>query len=188
VARSRHRHDLLATLLTTAGFALTAIALYVGTAVVARAAAAEEADRPPLEAKDVTAGLFPEGPCEQLRAAGFRCMGITPPHRYSFASTPFRAGSAELTPALRKQLDVFAEALHDRKAAARSLLIEGRGDATEGAALVQRRADNARAYLVDHGVDASLLSTGTIAAADTAGTLAESRRIEISRVAASAAH
>ncbi|MDP1532238.1 MAG: hypothetical protein Q8L92_01530, partial [Rubrivivax sp.] len=35
------------------------------------------------DAKSVSEGLFPEEACEQLKAAGFKCMGFKPAVRYS---------------------------------------------------------------------------------------------------------
>jgi len=61
------------------------------------------------DAKAISEGLFPEDACEQLKAAGFKCMGFKPAVRYSLPATSFKLGSAELPETLKKQLEVFAE-------------------------------------------------------------------------------
>src|SRR5689334_14495094 len=63
------------------------------------------------DVKAVSEGLFPEDACEELKAAGFKCMGFKPAVRYSLPATSFKLGSAELPDTLKKQLDVFAEVL-----------------------------------------------------------------------------
>ena len=62
-------------------------------------------------AKTVTEGLFPEDDCEQLKAAGFKCMGFKPAVRYSLPASSFKLGSADLPDSLKRQLEVFAEVL-----------------------------------------------------------------------------
>ena len=44
------------------------------------------------DAKAVAEGLFPEDACEQLKAAGFKCMGFKPAVRYSLPATSFKLG------------------------------------------------------------------------------------------------
>ena len=67
------------------------------------------------DAKAVAEGLFPEEACEQLKAAGFKCMGFKPAVRYSLPASSFKLGSAELPDALKKQLEVFAEVLKGKR-------------------------------------------------------------------------
>ena len=45
---------------------------------------------------------------EQLKAAGFKCMGFKPAVRFSLPTATFKIGSAELPDLLRQQLDRFA--------------------------------------------------------------------------------
>jgi OmpA-OmpF porin, OOP family len=44
------------------------------------------------DAKTVSEGLFPEDACEQLKAAGFKCMGFKPAVRYSLPASSFKVG------------------------------------------------------------------------------------------------
>ena len=53
-------------------------------------------------AEAVAQGLFPEDECEQLKAAGFKCMGFRPAVRYSLPASSFRLGSAGGLP-IRKE-------------------------------------------------------------------------------------
>ena len=50
-----------------------------------------------LDAKTVAEGLFPEDTCEQLKAAGFKCMGFKPTMRYSLPASSFQVGSAAIS-------------------------------------------------------------------------------------------
>ena len=68
-----------------------------------------------LDATAVTEGLFPEDACEQLKAAGFKCMGFKPAVRYSLPASSFKIVSAELPDMLKKQLEVFAEVLKTKR-------------------------------------------------------------------------
>jgi len=143
------------------------------------------------DAKAVAEGLFPETACEQLKAAGFKCMGFKPAVRYSLPATSFKLGSAEVPDSLKKQLDVFAEVLKAQKGSGKQVRIAGHADASGSAAsnlaLSQKRAEAVRAYLVDQGADPAMLS----AVGEGANELknpndpfgAENRRVEIGRSA-----
>ncbi|PTT75728.1 hypothetical protein DBR42_28330, partial [Pelomonas sp. HMWF004] len=97
------------------------------------------------DVKAVKEGLFPEDACEQLVAAGFKCMGFKPAVRFSLPALAFKVGSADIPDGLRKQLDVFAEALASKRGSGKTVRIEGHADASgasEGnVALSQRRAE-----------------------------------------------
>ena len=115
-----------------------------------------------LDAKTVADGLFPEDECEQLKSAGFKCMGFKPTVRYSLPATSFKVGSAELPESLKKQLEVFADVLKSRRGNGKVVRIEGHADASGVAAvnqaLSQKRAEAVREYLVVKGADPALLT------------------------------
>ena len=127
----------------------------------AQAADAVDMGQAVLDSKTVAEGLFPEDECEQLKAAGFKCMGFKPTMRYSLPATSFKVGSAELPDSLKKQLEVFADVLKSRRGTGKVVRIEGHADASGVAAvnlaLSQKRAEAVREYLVDKGADPSML-------------------------------
>lgn len=141
------------------------------------------------DAKAISEGLFPEEACEQLKAAGFKCMGFKPAVRYSLPATAFKLGSAELPDTLKKQLEVFAEVLKGKKGSGKTVRIEGHADASGAAAanqaLSQKRAEAVKDYLVELGADASMLSpvgVGANVPKNTKDPFApENRRVEIGR-------
>lgn len=141
------------------------------------------------DAKAVAEGLFPEDACEQLKAAGFKCMGFKPSVRYSLPATSFALGSAELPDTLKKQLEVFAEVLKSRRGTGKVVRIEGHADASGAAAandlLSQRRAEAVRDYLVSHGADPAMLAPVGLGANAPKNArdpfAAENRRVEIGR-------
>jgi outer membrane protein OmpA-like peptidoglycan-associated protein len=144
------------------------------------------------DAKAVSEGLFPEEACDQLKAAGFKCMGFKPAVRYSLPAASFKVGSAELPEPLKKQLDVFAEALKGKRGSGKVVRIEGHADASGVAAanlaLSQRRAEAVKDYLVQLGADPAMLepvglgSTSPKNARDPQAP--ENRRVEIGRAVA----
>jgi outer membrane protein OmpA-like peptidoglycan-associated protein len=107
--------------------------------------------------------------------------------RYSLPAASFWLGSAELPESLTRQLDVYAEAMRGRGAAASRVRIEAHTDASgapeANRLLSQRRADAVKVYLVDRGVDASMLQAvgmGSSAPKLAANPFApENRRVEI---------
>lgn len=113
------------------------------------------------DAAELSQGLFPEDECEELKRAGFKCMGFRHAVRYSLPGASFRVGSADLPELLRRQLDVFAAALSGRTGAGKVLRVEGHADASGPAdlnqALSQRRAEAVKHYLVDKGADPAML-------------------------------
>ncbi len=143
------------------------------------------------DAKAVSEGLFPEEACEQLKAAGFKCMGFKPAVRYSLPATAFKLGSAELPETLKRQLEVFAEVLKTKKGSGKVVRIEGHADASGAAAfnqtLSQQRAQAVKDFLVDLGADAALLEPvglGSNAPKNAKDPFAaENRRVEIGRAA-----
>jgi outer membrane protein OmpA-like peptidoglycan-associated protein len=148
----------------------------------------------PPDARAVAEGLFPEDACDQLKAAGFKCMGVKPALRYALPTTSFRAGSAELPDALKAQLQVFAQVLKSRRGAGRMVRIEGHTDAAgspaANVALSLRRAQAVKDYLVDQGADAAQLTAVGLGASelrDPRNPLSpENRRIEIVRASSGA--
>lgn len=140
-------------------------------------------------AESVAQGLFPEDECEQLKAAGFKCMGFRPAVRYSLPASSFRLGSAELPEMLKRQLEVFAEVLKTKRGNGKVVRIEGHADASGAAAtnltLSQRRADAVKDYLVEMGADAQLLmpvGVGSNVPKNSKDPFApENRRVEIGR-------
>ncbi len=61
------------------------------------------------DAASVKEGLFPEDACEELRASGFKCMGVKPAMTFSLPAAAFALGSAVLPDMLKRQLDVSAK-------------------------------------------------------------------------------
>ncbi len=143
------------------------------------------------DVKAVTEGLFPEEACEQLKAAGFKCMGFKPAVRYSLPASSFKLGSAELPDTLKKQLEVFAEVLKTKRGTGKVVRIEGHADASGAAAanlqLSQRRADAVRDYLVELGADPVMIAPVGVGANAPKNAkdpyAAENRRVEIGRAA-----
>ena len=76
------------------------------------------------DAKAVADGLFPEEECEQLKAAGFKCMGFRPTMRYALPAAAFKVGSAEIPDSMKAQLEVFADVLRGRKGSGKVVRIE----------------------------------------------------------------
>jgi len=141
------------------------------------------------DAKAIKEGLFPEDACKELEANGFKSMGFKPAVRYSLPASSFQLGSAEVPPSLKKQLDVFAEVLKSKKGSGSVVKIEGHADASGSAeanlVLSQRRADAVKSYLVEQGVDASLLASVGVGTKDLKNAAnpfsGENRRVEIGR-------
>jgi len=139
----------------------------------------------------VKEGLFPEDACEQLVAAGFKCMGFKPAVRFSLPALAFKVGSSDIPDGLRKQLDVFAEALASKRGSGKTVRIEGHADASganeSNQALSQKRAEEVKRYLVAKGAEDSMLTAVGLGA--TAPKVkgdpfaAENRRVEIGRQA-----
>jgi OmpA-OmpF porin, OOP family len=142
-----------------------------------------------LDAEGIKQGLFPDDECEQLKAAGFKCMGFKPAVKFSLPAASFKAGSADLPDPLKSQLDTFAQALSGRPADARKVRVEGHADASGDAelnlALSQRRAEAAKEYLVAKGVNPQLLNAVGVGAREpklASNPLApENRRVVIGR-------
>jgi outer membrane protein OmpA-like peptidoglycan-associated protein len=141
------------------------------------------------DVKAVTEGLFPEDACEQLKAAGFKCMGFKPAVRYSLPASSFKLGSADLPDALKKQLEVFAEVLKTKRGSGKAVRIEGHADASGVAAanlqLSQKRAEAVRDYLVELGAESAMIQpvgVGANAPKNAKDPFApENRRVEIGR-------
>lgn len=177
------------TLLARCAVALAAAAALHVQAQTAPASGAIDVGQAVPTADAVAQGLFPEDECEQLKAAGFKCMGFRPAVRYSLPASSFRLGSAELPDTLKKQLEVFAEVLKMKRGSGKVVRIEGHADASGAAAanltLSQRRADAVRDYLVEMGADAQLLApvgVGSNAPKNSKDPFApENRRVEIGR-------
>ena len=137
----------------------------------------------------VAEGLFPEDACEELKRAGFKCMGFKPAVRYSLPATSFRIGSAELPDTLKKQLEVFAEVLKSRRGSGKVVRIEGHADASGTSevnmSLSQRRAEAVKEYLVSLGADPAMLAPVGVGANVPKNSrdpfAAENRRVEIGR-------
>ena len=177
-------------------FARCAVALAAAAALHVHAQTADKTSLAAIDvgqtipsAEAVAQGLFPEDECEQLKAAGYKCMGFRPAVRYSLPASSFRLGSAELPETLKKQLEVFAEVLKTRRGSGKVVRIEGHADASGAAAanvtLSQRRADAVRDYLVEMGADPQLLSPVGLGANAPKNSkdpfAAENRRVEIGR-------
>lgn len=161
-------------------------------AVQAHASDAVDVSKAMPDAKSVSEGLFPEEACEQLKAAGFKCMGFKPSVRYSLPAASFQVGSAELPDPLKKQLDVFAEALKGKRGTGKVVRIEGHADASgnpaANLALSQRRAEAVKDYLVQLGADPAMLEPvglGSNSPKNSKDPMApENRRVEIGRAVA----
>ena len=143
------------------------------------------------DAKSIAEGLFPEDACEQLKAAGFKCMGFKPAVRYSLPASSFKLGSAEIPDGLKKQLEVFAEVLKSRKGTGKTVRIEGHADASGAAVanlqLSQKRAEAVKEYLVELGAEGAMLTpvgVGANVPKNAKDPFApENRRVEIGRAA-----
>lgn len=141
------------------------------------------------DAKAVAEGLFPEDACEQLKAAGYKCMGFRPAVRYSLPAAAFKLGSADLPDALKKQLDVFGEVLKGKRGSGKVVRIEGHADASgtsaANQALSQRRAEAVKSYLVELGAEASMITPVGVGANTLKNAkdpfAPENRRVEIGR-------
>ncbi|RZL00018.1 MAG: OmpA family protein [Rubrivivax sp.] len=177
-----------------AQFAVPAVAALIvlagGTAVSpAHAEGALDIGTKVPDAKAIKEGLFPEDACKELEASGFKCMGFKPAIRYSLPASSFQLGSAEVPASLKRQLDVFAEVLKSKKGSGNVVKIEGHADASGSAdanlVLSQRRADAVKSYLVEQGVDASLLASVGVGTKDLKNASnpfsGENRRVEIGR-------
>lgn len=139
------------------------------------------------DATTVREGLFPEDACKELEAVGYKCMGsFKRPVRYALS---FNVGSAELPEGLRRQLDIFASVLSEKRGSGRVIRVEGHADASgtedTNQALSQRRADAVKFYLVNKGADPAMLETvgrGSKAPKDGSDPFAPvNRRVEIAR-------
>ncbi len=165
------------------------LALAVAASLPAVAEDAIDMGQTVPDAKAVAEGLFPEDACEQLKAAGFKCMGFKPAVRYSLPASSFKLGSAELPDTLKKQLEVFAEVLKSKRGASKAVRIEGHADASGAAAfnmqLSQKRAEAVRDFLVGLGADKELILPVGVGANVPKNTkdpfAAENRRVEIGR-------
>jgi outer membrane protein OmpA-like peptidoglycan-associated protein len=170
-------------------FARCVLALAAATAFQAQAQEAVDMGQTVPDVKAVSEGLFPEDACEQLKAAGFKCMGFKPAVRYSLPASSFKLGSAELPDTLRKQLEVFAEVLKGKRGTGKMVRIEGHADAsgtpTVNLSLSQRRAEAVKDYLVELGADPAMLTpvgVGSNLPKNSKDPFApENRRVEIGR-------
>ncbi len=141
------------------------------------------------DAKAVAEGLFPEAACEELKAAGFKCMGFKPAVRYSLPASSFKLGSADLPDPLKRQLEVFAEVLKSKRGSGKVVRVEGHADASGAAQanlqLSQRRAESVKEYLVQLGADSAMIEpvgVGANAPKNSKDPFApENRRVEIGR-------
>ncbi|MBX3604151.1 MAG: OmpA family protein [Piscinibacter sp.] len=141
------------------------------------------------DAAAVKEGLFPEDACKELEANGFKCMGFKPAIRYSLPASSFRIGSAELPELLKKQLDVFAEVLKNKKGTGRQVRVIGHADASgtpeANQVLSLKRAEAVKSYLVARGADPDMLVVVGVGSKDLKNasnpTAAENRRVEIGR-------
>ncbi len=165
------------------------LALAVAAALPALAQDAVDMGQSVPDAKAVAEGLFPEDACEQLKAAGFKCMGFKPAVRYSLPASSFKLGSAELPDTLKRQLEVFAEVLKSKRGTGKVVRVEGHADASGAAAanlsLSQKRAEAVRDYLVELGAEPAMITpvgVGANAPKNTKDPFApENRRVEIGR-------
>jgi outer membrane protein OmpA-like peptidoglycan-associated protein len=159
-----------------------------GSAVLAQEGPVDVGSQVP-DAAAVKEGLFPEDACKELEANGFKCMGFKPAIRYSLPASSFRIGSAELPELLKKQLDVFAEVLKNKKGSGRQVRVVGHADASgtpeANQVLSLKRAEAVKSYLVGKGADPEMLVIAGAGSKDLKNpsnpTAAENRRVEIGR-------
>lgn len=138
---------------------------------------------PPQAVSNRTPGAAPAAPV----AAGIR---NAPPASAVDLSVPFGFDSAELTAPVRDQLGALATALKDPALAGTRFRIAGHTDAQGGdeynQALSERRAEAARRFLIDQGVEAARLTAmgfGRRELYDAANpTAATNRRVQVVRV------
>ena len=172
-------------------FARCALALAAAVSLPTWAQDAVDMGQTIPDARAVAEGLFPEDACEQLKAAGFKCMGFKPAVRYSLPASSFKLGSAELPDTLKKQLEVFAEVLKTKRGTGKVVRIEGHADASGAATanlqLSQRRADAVRDFLVELGADPVMIAPVGVGANTPKNSkdpfAPENRRVEIGRAA-----
>lgn len=170
-------------------FARCVVALAACAAFHLQAQEAVDVGQSVPDAKAVAEGLFPEDACEQLKAAGFKCMGFKPAVRYSLPASSFRLGSAELPDGLKRQLEVFAEVLKTKKGSGKVVRIEGHADASgtteANVTLSQKRAVAVKEFLVQMGADPAMISPVGVGSAAPKNAkdpfAAENRRVEIGR-------
>jgi OmpA-OmpF porin, OOP family len=173
------------------GAALLAVALATQAQTTAPAEAPVDMGQAVPDAKAIAEGLFPEDACEQLKAAGFKCMGFRPAVRYSLPANSFSVGSSVLPDVLKRQLEVFAEVLKTRRGSGKVVRIEGHADASgnsqQNLSLSQRRAEAVKEFLVDQGADPAMLAPVGVGSAQPKNSrdpfAAENRRVEIGRAA-----
>jgi len=158
-------------------WAFAAFAVAGSGAPCARAAGSDDGSTVDLgtsvpQVKDVSDGLFPDAACEDLKAQGYKCLGFKPAVRFALPSSSFRLGSADLPDGLKRQLDVFAEAIKGHAGAGRTVRIEGHADASGSEpgneSLSRRRAEAAREYLVTKGVAPDMLKAVGVGSNDLA--------------------
>ena len=165
------------------------LCLALGTGAARAADDTIDTEGKTLDAKSISEGLFPDDECEQLKAAGFKCMGFKPPVKFSLPAASFKIGSIELPDPLKRQLDGFADVLRARQNTDRKVRVEGHADASGDAAanleLSQKRAEAAKEYLVAKGVKPELIipvGMGARAPKDSKNPNApENRRVVIGR-------
>lgn len=165
-----------------------ALAAMAASPVFAQSSAIDMGQTVP-DAKAISEGLFPEEACEQLKAAGYKCMGFKPAVRYSLPASSFKLGSAELPDPLKRQLEVFAEVLKGKRGSGKTVRVEGHADASGAAAanltLSQRRAEAVKEFLVELGADPLMIEpvgVGANAPKNAKDPFApENRRVEIGR-------
>jgi outer membrane protein OmpA-like peptidoglycan-associated protein len=163
------------------------LVLIVALAISATAGDATDAGQRLPDVAALKAGLSPTLSCRD--AAVYAECGVPGGEtvRYSLPAAAFWLGSAELPDSLTRQLDVYAEAMRGRGAAAGKVRIEAHTDASgspeANRLLSQRRADAVKDYLVGRGVDAAMLQAvgmGSSAPKLAANPFApENRRVEI---------
>jgi outer membrane protein OmpA-like peptidoglycan-associated protein len=123
-----------------------------------------------LSPGDINAGLFPNEECERLKASGFKCLGFKPAVRFSLPAASFKLGSDELPDELKRELDVFAQALKSRPPDSPKVRVEGHADASGDSKinldLSKRRAERAKEYLVANGVNPELLTVVGVGATE----------------------
>ena len=171
--------------LARCALALAAVAAYP---IHAQDAAIDMGQADP-DAKAVAEGLFPEAACEELKAAGFKCMGFKPAVRYSLPASSFKLGSADLPDPLKRQLEVFAEVLKSKRGSGKVVRVEGHADASGAAqanlSLSQRRAEAVKEFLVELGADPTMIEpvgVGANVPKNVKDPFApENRRVEIGR-------
>lgn len=158
----------------------------LSVAALVLSASAADAMRRGAESSDLQTFEAPAG--SDACASSFAGCATKAARRYVLAADAFALDSAELPPELRKPLGAVADALqqHGAHAVRVEVHTDASGPPESRRTLTQRRAEAVRAFLVERGVDATVLHAvgmgSTVPRQGRDPFAAANRRIEIVRL------